>query len=399
MRDGRHVGQQRGGRLRLRRRQARPVEPDGGGGANHYSRNYNFQTPLVSLAGRAGLDLGLMLTYNSLVWTKDGTGVTFDADRGTPSPGFRLGLPALQPKFYNPRTKKYAYLLVTPSGGRVELRQVGASNVYEAADSSYLQLTEGDMTLRPTDGTQLSFTAAGGEWRCFQVKDRNGNYISAAYYGDGRLRQVTDTPGRALTFNYDNYQNLLSITQPWRRETEANPGPTQDENHVWATFGYANATLLPQFSNLAVIGEQPGTVIPALSRVGLDDGSYYKFSYNQWGQVWKVTRYAADSVGAGGQPNDSHPLTSARIDLPGSDLTAGSAQADCPRFTEERVWIENGVMNQSAEVATSYSPWGPNMTSCDVTSPDGTKVTEIYQTLLWRKGLAAESQVWSGGQK
>jgi YD repeat-containing protein len=370
------------------------------GGGDPYSRNYNFSIPLVSLTGRAGLDLGLALTYNSLVWTKDGTGVTFDADRGTPSPGFRLGFPTVQPKFYNPQTQKYAYMLVTPSGERVELRQVGTSNVYESADSSYLQLTEGDMTLRSTDGTQLSFTAAGGEWRCHLVKDRNGNYIGAAYYGDGRIWTVTDTLGRTLTFNYDNYQNLLSITQPWRRETEGNPNPTQDEAHQWATFGYANVTLQPLFSSLAVIGEQPGTVIPALSQVGLDDGSYYKFSYNQWGQVWKVTRYAADSVSANGQPNDSHPLTSTRIDLPGSDLVGASAQADCPRFTQERMWVENGVMNQSAEVTTSYDPWSPNMTSCQVTAPDGTKEISYYGGgYPWQKGLVTIEEARSvGGQ-
>jgi YD repeat-containing protein len=192
---------------------------------------------------------------------------------------------------------------------------VGASNVYESADSSYLQLTEGGTpTLLTADGAQLSFTSAGSEWRCNQVKDRNGNYLSVSYYGDGRIEKVTDTLGRAVTFNYDNHQNLLSISQPWRCETESNPNPTQDEAHQWATFGYTNVTLQPSFSNAAVIGEQPGTVIPAVSQVGLADGSYYKFSYNQWGQVWKVTHFAADSVNAQGQ---SGTLKRAGIQRPG----------------------------------------------------------------------------------
>ncbi|HEX8684836.1 MAG TPA: PA14 domain-containing protein, partial [Pyrinomonadaceae bacterium] len=377
-----------------------PSNRTGGGGADPYSRNYNFQIPLASLAGRAGLDLGLALSYNSLVWTKDGSGVTFDADRGTPSPGFRLGFPVLQPKFYNPQTQKYAYLLVTPGGARVELRQVGASNVYEAADSSYLQLTEGAApTLLAADGTQLSFAAAGGEWRCQQVRDRNGNYISAAYYGDGRISQVTDTLGRVITFNYDNYQNLLSITQPWRRDTETNPSPAQDEAHQWATFGYTNVTLQPSFSNLAVVGEQPGTVIPSLNQVGLDDGSYFRFYYNQWGQVWKVTHFAADSVSGAGVPNDSHPLTTTRLDLPGSDLAAASPQTDCPRFTQERTWVENGVMNQSAEVTATYDQWSPNMASCEVTAPDGTKQVSFYGGAYpWQKGLVTSSEERSGGQ-
>lgn len=228
---------------------------------------------------------------------------------------------------------------------------------------------------------------------------RNGNYISAAYYGDGRISTVTDTLGRVLTFNYDQYQNLLSITQPWQRETEGNPSPSQDETHSWATFGYANVTLQPSFSNLAIIGEQPGTVIPALTQVGLADGSYYKFAYNQWGQVWKVTRYAADSVAPTGQPNDSHPLSSTRLDLPGSDLQGASAQSDCPRFTQEREWVEYGVMNQSAEVTTSYDAWSPNMASCEVTVPDGTKQISYYGGAYpWQKGLVTSSETRSGGQ-
>ncbi|MDQ3746540.1 MAG: PA14 domain-containing protein, partial [Acidobacteriota bacterium] len=218
------------------------LDPDnrtGGGGADPLSRNFNWSIPLVSLPGRSGLDLGLTLSYNSLVWTKDASGVTFDADDGWPSPGFRLGFPAVEPKFYNPQLQqmgqptRYSYLLVTPSGARVELRQVGTSSVYESADSSYLQLTDngGALTLLTTDGTRLLFAPLGGEYHCYQVEDRNGNYISVAYYSDGRIDKVTETLGRTLAFNYDSYQNLQSITQPWKRETEAGP---VDETHVWA---------------------------------------------------------------------------------------------------------------------------------------------------------------------
>jgi YD repeat-containing protein len=399
------------------------LDPDnrtGGGGADPLSRNFNFSVPLLSLPGRAGLDLGLSLSYNSLVWTKDSTGVTFDADEGFPGPGFRLGFPVIQPRFYNPQIQqqgqpaRYSYLLVTPSGGHVELRQVvGTTGVYESADSSYLQLTEigGALTLVSTDGTRLSFYLLNGEYRCYEVKDRNGNYISVGYYSDGRIDKVTDTLGRAITFNYDAFQNISSITQPWKRETEASPNGV-DETHTWATFGYTNLTLQPSFSSLAVMGEQPGSVIPFVSQVGLDDGSYYKFEYNGWGQVWKVTYYAADSRDAQGQPNDTHALSSTWLDLSGAGMSAGGAgpvpatpQTDCPRFSQQRTWVENGVMNQSAEVTTSYSAWTPAMASCDITPPDPTPTDtsdnvvykEIYATTGWQRGLTTSSKVMVNG--
>src|SRR5687768_15977296 len=159
-----------------------PNNRTGGEGADPYSRNYNFQIPLLSLPGRAGLDLGLVLSYNSLVWTKDASGVTFDADEGFPGPGFRLGFPVIQPKFVNPRLQqqgqpvRYSYLLLTPTGARVELRQTAEPGVYESADSSYLQLVEGGgapQTLRSTDGTRLSFLLLNGSYRCYEVRDRS----------------------------------------------------------------------------------------------------------------------------------------------------------------------------------------------------------------------------------
>lgn len=62
----------------------------GGGGENPLSRNFNWTLPLVNLPGRAGLDLSLSLSYNSLVWTKTGSYISFDDDYGFPSAGFGL---------------------------------------------------------------------------------------------------------------------------------------------------------------------------------------------------------------------------------------------------------------------------------------------------------------------
>ncbi len=121
-----------------------------------------------------GLDLNLTLFYNSLVWTKDGSYIKYNADLGSPAPGFRLGLPVLQQRFYNSQTGIYAYLMVTPAGGRVELRQVGSSNIYEAQDGSYTQLdvtNPNALLVRTSDGTQLTFipVTINSEYRCTQI--------------------------------------------------------------------------------------------------------------------------------------------------------------------------------------------------------------------------------------
>ena len=392
-----------------------PNNRTGSDGADAYSRNFNFSIPLVSLPGRAGLDLGLTLSYNSLVWTKDAaaSAVTFDADRGFPAPGFRLGFPVVRPKFVNPQLQqagqpvRYSYTLVTPSGARVELRQTDTANVYESADSSYLQLRdyEGTLELLSTDGTRLSFLAAGGEYLCQELRDSNGNYLTVAYAG-GQLDAVTDTLGRRVTFHYAGGR-LQEIRQAWKRETEDDPNPP-DETHKWATFGFGELLTLGQNSSLftaglTVAGTQGGAQVAVLRRVGLSDGSYFGFEYNQWGQVWKVTSYAADAVDAQGQPDYSHALNSTWLDLPGAGASMGGAaavtaepQSDCPRFSKKREWVEHGVMGQSGEVETTYSPWAPNMASCEVLAPDGkVKSVETYATTGWQRGMTTQSAVWA----
>jgi hypothetical protein len=156
------------------------------------TRDANWSLPLLSLPGRAGLDLGLVLSYSSQVWTVSDPYIYFDEDNGFPSPGFRLGFPTVQRKIFDVQTAKNAYLFITGSGRRVEIRQVGTSNIYDAADSSYLRLIENGATLLvySTDGTKLSFSEANGEYRCVEIKDRNGNYITINY---NTLGQITTT--------------------------------------------------------------------------------------------------------------------------------------------------------------------------------------------------------------
>ncbi|HXM51494.1 MAG TPA: DUF4214 domain-containing protein [Pyrinomonadaceae bacterium] len=129
------------------------VDPFNQPGSGLKGRDAEWSVPLLSLPGRAGLDLGLSLSYSSMVWTRSGSVpyVYFDEDDGFPSPGFRLGFPTIQEKFFDAQAGVNVYLLET-SGSRVELRQVGSTNVYEAGDSSYLQLIFGSDTGCIMDG-------------------------------------------------------------------------------------------------------------------------------------------------------------------------------------------------------------------------------------------------------
>jgi YD repeat-containing protein len=260
--------------------------------------------------------------------------------------------------------------MVMPSGARVELRRIGSSSTYESTDSAHLQLIDYGTSLlvRPTDGTQLNFVTVNYTWRCNQIKDRNGNYLSVSYNSWGDTSTITDTLGRVVNFNYDGYDNLTSITQTWNGQT-----------HQWATFGYGSVYIGYNFSGLTSYGPD-GSYITVLTQVGLPDGSRYNFEYNNtYGQVSTIRHYAFDGS----------ELGHTTYDLPAST-------SDCPRVSARRDWAENwsGLNGVPAEAITQYRHDGDG--ACRMTAPDSTVYKEYYGT-GWQKGLTTQSEVWSDG--
>lgn len=328
------------------------------------SKNFNWSLPLFSLPGRAGHDLSLTLFYNSLVWVKQGNAMQFNADGGYPSPGFQLGFPQLQKPFTDANGQG-AYMMVTPSGGRITLRYVSAG-LYEDREGSYaqLQILAGNWArVTTTDGTQYTFEpTANNEKRCREIKDRNGNIISIGYDGAGRVSAATDTLGRVVNFVYNGNGQLFQLTQD-----RAGSG----HGDVLAQFAYADLYMSPYFTDaggnlLPTLGPS-GAAVSVLIQVWVPDGTTYNFGYTHYGQVYKITRRAADG----------HDLSYEWYNLPSSPDTQHIAQQDCPRFTERRDWAEYGVMQASQAVSTFY---GTNAagTVTEVTYPDNKTVYREY---------------------
>lgn len=371
-----------------------PNNRTGGGGDNPLSRNFNWNTPLVQLPGRAGLDLGISLAYNSLVWTKTGSSISFDDDHGFPSPGFHLGFPVIQ-LFFNSLLNQNGYLFLAPDGSRVELRQVGATTLYQAVDSSYLLFNSSTLKLQTGDGTELSYAVQGNDLQCTQIKDRNGNFITINYTSFGRVDTVIDTLNRTIKFNYDANNALTSITQTWTINGSA-------VTHTWASFEYRNPnlTISTNFTGLTVFGAQNGATIKVLSRVILADNSRYEFDYTSWGQVSKISRIANDGVTL---------LNYRSYNLP---LDNSSAQTDCPRFTERhdfaKYWNrdtngteQEAITSFAAPASTSWTM--PDNTSdsgtvAQVTSPDGTFQKIYSHSSGWDKGLPVLNETYDSSQ-
>jgi YD repeat-containing protein len=305
-----------------------------------------------------------------MVWTRSGPYLHFDEDNGFPSPGFRLGFPSVQRRVFNAQTARNAYLLITSSGQRVELRQVGTSNVYDAADSSYLQLTDNspNLLLRATDGTQLSFVEIDNEYRCTQVKDRNGNYLTINHNALGQIATVADTLGRVINFNYDAYANLLSLTQSWNGQPA----------HQWVSFGWSARNVQPAFTSGAVVGTAAGALLPVITQVTLNDTSHFTFEYTNSLQVSAIKNYFGT------------------LERNATGFTYETPAGDVPRLIDSRMSARNwsGVNGLPAQIITTYNVAGDG--ACVLTTPDGTVYKEYYGA-GWQKGLPVLSEVWSGG--
>jgi YD repeat-containing protein len=362
-----------------------PINSIGSPGENLLSRNCNWSLPLLALPGRAGMDLGLALSLNSLVYTRAGSVMHFDPDQGNPAPGFRLGFPEIRNAFFNTSAGAPSYLLSMPSGSRVEFRQINM-NVYEAIDSSYMLLTHDPVNsvfvLYTTDGTQCKFVDVTGlgDYKCVQIKDRNGNFITIGYGSLAEIRTIIDTAGREINFNYDEFNHLLSITQNWGGQT-----------HTWATFAYGTQTIQTNFPGLTLNGTTNGAQESVLTRVGLADGSVYSFEYNTYAQVKTIRRYAPNNSDPVNFPNDYFQRAYTTYGLPDN---ANDPQTDCPRITSRTDWAYDwnpGVT--SVYAADPGYAWG------QVTFPDGTIYKEIFATTGWQRGLTTQTENWSGGVK
>jgi hypothetical protein len=145
----------------------------------------NFKTaiPIVGLGGR-GLSASLTVNYNSRVWSRHGSAITFDAVESRPSPGFSIGFGRIIA--YGP-TNATRYLLVEGDGTRHFLGVGGTRGqtvTVQTTDGSHITYSGNATwggTLYFNDGTTVSIYAINNRLLPWRIADSNSNYISIAY--------------------------------------------------------------------------------------------------------------------------------------------------------------------------------------------------------------------------
>jgi RHS repeat-associated protein len=319
---------------------------------NLFNGNLNFKLPLLVVGGRGGAEVSMNLALNTKAWRvkhtlkimPDGS----ELDRWSPrfdpwtgnvgyGPGYlslkHVGITTANcsgvPKYSLSISRLY---VTTPDGGEHELRDQlsggqplfrtsctqGASRgtVFVSKDGSAMTFIS-DTTifdrvnlsdpsplipsgfLMLSNGTRYRFDNGLVTW----IRDRNGNRLSYTYDAFGRVLTITDSLGRQVNVNYDVSDispyglcdqivfNGFGGAQRIIRISKTNLGNALRPNSGFSV--QTHAQLFPELNAASTTTYFDPTVV---SQVWMPDSRAHQFYYNSYGELSKVVLPTGGSV-------------------------------------------------------------------------------------------------------
>jgi len=357
------------------------AQVDGGSG----SGNFQFAAPVYGSSGR-GINISLGLAYNSRVWNKANTQISYDNDRGWPAPGFNLGFGKLLGMgVYN------GGMLVDADGtrhsytGTITPYNWGTTFVGHTTDGSFVDYNYQSGTGGPivwaqaklANGTVVQYGAMStAAVYPTSIEDANGNYINITYVNNSgpRIQTITDTMGRVINFYYDANNLLTAITASGI--SGASRVLVRLHYHQLA-LNYVNA-----FSGLtpSVRDSYPWVVdaifYPATNTgYWLNDTNSSSDSYSSYGMLAKVKEergmsFSASSLNDMGNVSEGSVTRTETYNYP---LTPDSSLTDAPTYTQAtESWTRDGTNTDSATTLYDVHE-NDNPRKTIITLPNGTK--------------------------
>lgn len=282
------------------------------------SGNFMLTVPIVSLPGRAGLDLNLALTYNSHIWDSSGAEMLLDPDHGWPAAGWSLGFGKL---IRTPGLVIQSFRLVDADGTRHSLGAAQTGDGIFTGHSTDGTLIDCSVDFRGRsrgitsalikypNGTVVDYTAPGDRYDGYddrdsiyptRITDANGNYITITYRNNTGppIQTITDTLGRTVSFHYDTANKLTAITGPG----------LNGNSHTLLRLNYRKLCF-------GQCGTNPGlSAIKALFYPGTGTGYWFGDggSYSEHGIIQKVTEQRAMSF-AGASLTEQGTISAGRM--------------------------------------------------------------------------------------
>ncbi len=364
--------------------------------------NFSIAAPVISVPGRAGLDLNLSLSYNSRVWTKMGGDISYDMDKDPVAPGWGIGFGKLihfagggivqfdgsgSKKFFAGSVKIESNRKIfegqSNDGSFIKARSVLNGSVingqtcYNAANATYLKYP---------DGSTIGYTAWYATGGCItegspitmvptSVVDKHGNVMNIFYHApqDGRfINYIKDTLGRIYTFNYTQIGGkhyLTSITAPGLPD----PNTSVVTERTFVRLNYKDHTLAYNFDGLNPKVRDDNNSIKVLSAIyypSTNTGYWFgdSDSYSPYGMIRKVEEQRGMSFNSSTGSIAPSPIVSrCRVYSYPENTTASIP--DVPEYTTvTETW--DGMPNPSSPAITTYAvDWDANPRTTTITLP------------------------------
>jgi RHS repeat-associated protein len=335
------------------------------------SYNYQFVAPVLGLGGR-GLGTTLALVYNSRLWNKDASQMTFNYDKGWPAAGWRIGFGRIVKNYDNTSTGDGSgvgsanapgnRLLIQPDGTRIHLQQtyVSAEGVYkwQSNDGTFIHLSRTGKLKYP-DGTWVNYEDVNNRFLPTSIRTRNGDLITIAYkpYSSSTFKYrwaidyIYDTLGRYVRFKYygeagypadaanGKPQNALAaVTAP-----DFAGGSSVRE---MVRIEYQDITLKYNFSaSLAVTAPANNSILTVVRRIYYPQTGrgYLMADYSTYGCARRISS-RKDMTGAGSTITDGTEIAYTKYDYttidpadPYNRNQVGSLN-DSPQYTKQMEW-------------------------------------------------------------
>jgi RHS repeat-associated protein len=365
---------------------------DGGAG----SSNFQFAAPAVLMDGR-GIDLSLLFNYNSRVWHKAGSEITFDIDRDTLVPGWNLGFGKIV-------MTCDSYMLIDSDGTRHPyegtLRRNFPSPV-SALQSFEAHTTDGTFIDYYAEGYQPQFNNSGGRnmivaWAVLpngtrieygakanyamyptRITDAHGNFITITYLNNEgpKIQTITDTIGRVVYFNYDQQGLLTSIVVPW---LNGGSRVAMRLQYQWLTLSDAGANYGFAGGLTTKVRQNTIPVVRAIYYPGTATGYWFGDgdSYSPYGMIRKFSERR-------GMTFDNAPLDQQGAIGPGvmsremvyNYPQSGGAYSDMPTYTQmTEDWVGRATDAPPVTYFSVVDSGGQRTTT--ITRPDGAQVKQ-----------------------
>lgn len=319
------------------------------------SGNFQLSAPVVSLPGR-GIDLALNLNYNSRLWNKSGSQISYDIDRGFPAPGWSLGFGKIVSMGTNGGCMiidadgtRHGYSgAITTWGNTVSFTGHTSDGKFIDYGCQFTNSQTGSAWAKLPNGTSISYSTIGqtdDQALPTRITDAQGNYITITYrsVAGSQIETITDTMGRVITFQYDSLNRLISVKAP--RMQGEDPIYGGGTTRTLVKIHYKPLALNYSFASGVTPVVRPGTIygIDAIYYPATNTGYWFNDadSYSSYGMITKVSERRGMNWQAG--PDEQGTITAGQMTklaeynyplttLNETDRTNGVNLSDAPTY-------------------------------------------------------------------